>query len=120
MKFTLAIAALLLVCTQAAGLMGGYKQMDVQEALESPIFQSGLNFGLKEFVSQAVADNQLLSDEQIVIKVNSISTQVVNGLNIVYDVDIEDASGEVHNVNFTVYSLPRANVQRLTSYIVRH
>jgi len=120
MKSILAFAAILLVCAQAADVMGGYKQMDPQEALESTIFKNGLNFGLKEFVSQAVADNQLLSDEQIIIKVNSIYAQVVNGLNIVYDVDIEDSQGEVHNVNFSVYSLPRANVQRLTSYVVRH
>jgi len=120
MKALFFVLALTFVCSLAA-VPGGSTQQDVDKLMAfDPSIKELLNFATEQFVQQASQSNAITGTQFTVQKVNSVSTQVVAGMNIKYNVDLVNAEGQVYNVDLTVFSQPWTNTKRLTSFHINN
>jgi len=105
MRFTALILAFAFIClaTSQDFISGNWRKQNVEEFMQDSLYQEMLEFGLKQFGTEAFHDHQLGYSEVGLFTVNSIATQVVNGLRIRYNVECYDLEGVVHNADIVVY-----------------
>ena len=110
------ILAFALVCLSTSSLAGSWRYQDVEDRMNEPFYQSMLDFGLKELGQQAFQNNQLGYAQVGILKVNSIATQVVNGLRIRFNIDFFDVEEGVHNADIVVYRNAGTDAQEFLFY----
>ncbi len=115
MKAIFFVLALTFVCA-LAGVPGGAVQQDAEKLMAfNPSIKEYLDFGVEQFVQQSNDFTGLTLQ-----KVNTVSTQVVAGINYKYNVDMVNAEGKVVNVDLTVFVQTWTNTKRLTSFHVNN
>ncbi len=126
MKTILCLFALALVCSQALSLspaqgdnlLGGWKARDPQEFMKDSENNILLENVLQQFIAQASQANEISSSQLTVQDVKKISTQVVAGMNIRFDVNLVDSNGKVYDVTLVVWSQPWTHTIELTEYTI--
>jgi len=126
MKTILSLFALVLLCSQAVSfahahqdnLPGGWRARDPQEFMKDSHNQEILEKAKQQFITQASQANEISSTQLTVQDVKRISTQVVSGLNIRFEVDLVDVNGKVYDVTLVVWSQPWVNSVKLTEYSI--
>lgn len=114
MKALLLVFALAFICTQAAP--GTYSNIDPKELETSSTLKELLKFAQEEFTKEATEARKISDSELTFKKVISASQQVVNGLNVKFNVELTDKKGKNYYVNWLVFYQPWTGVKQLTLY----
>jgi len=96
--------------------LGGYDQVDEQTANNDASIQSAQNNGAQYVVRQGIATGVLPDGQYQVTRVFSVYQQVVNGINYRFDVELSNGQGKLVRAQYIVYSQPRTNTERVSSY----
>lgn len=96
-------------------IAGGWSSVDVGSLETDENLKDILDFGVKSVVTQAVQSGRLTDSGYQLDKVHSIETQVVQGYNYWFDVDLKNYKGDLERVTFEVYDYPDENTREVTS-----
>jgi len=122
MKALFFVLALTFVCSSlAVTLQGGYQKHENVEQFMAldPSVKELLDFGREQFVQQAAKQsNSITSSDFTIQKINSISTQVVAGMNYKFNVDLVNSQGQVYNVDLVVFSQVWTDTKELISFTI--
>ena len=116
MKFTFFVLALAVFCfssSLAQSQPGGYQSTPID--LENQEQLAILNFGLQEAVQDAIGDGKLAEGNWTIEATNSLETQVVEGTNYEWSIDITNGEGQIVPLDFIVY-VALDNTMSLVSY----
>ena len=96
---------------------GGWKDQDPDDVNKSPFLKQYLDAGVSQFIQQAMKANEISTPDMSVKIVYSISTQVVNGFTVKFNLELVENDGKLHHgVDLVVYSAPGASTKKLISY----
>ena len=112
------LIALAFVCAQA--FVGSFTPQDTNSFLKNADMQALLDFGRNEVAIQATLANKINAPILAVLKINSVATQVVAGMNVKFNVDLIDVNGEVYNVDMVLFVQSWTNTKSLVSYSINH
>jgi hypothetical protein len=97
-------------------LPGGYQDLDVSAADSDADVKASLDFGTGQIIKEAYAAKDIPVSVYKVSKINSISSQVVAGLNHKFDVELSNDLGTTVKTTFVVYWVPWQNTRELTDH----
>jgi len=118
MKFFIALVLALAVCgfVSAQQQPGGYTP--IQWNANNQTLVSFLDFGVQSAVPEAIQAGQISQGNWDWTNVISVQTQVVDGMNYDFIVDIEDGTGDTARMDVIVYVAPDGSAMSLNSYAV--
>ncbi len=122
MKTIFILFALALLCSQALAsidkdnLTGAWKVIDTQKFMEDSENQRVFESAKQQFIAQASQANEISSTQLTVQEIKEISTQVVAGWNIRFEMNLVDDNGKVYDVTLVVFYQPWTNTDKLTEY----
>ena len=101
--------------TQTAG---GWTLLSASDYQNNAVIQSLATFGAQNVTQQAVADGVAPSDSQFTVsKINSVESQVVNGINYRFNVQLTNANNSINLVaTYVVYYQSWTNTRRVLSF----
>ena len=118
MKFFIALILALAVCGFASAQQqpGGYTP--IQWNANNQTLVSFLDFGVQSALPEAIQAGQISQGNWDWTNVISVQTQVVDGMNYDFIVDIEDGTGDTARLNVIVFVAPGGSTMSLSSYAV--
>ena len=118
MKFFIAIVLALAVCGFASAQQQPGDYTPIQWNANNQTLVSFLDFGVQSAVPQAIAAGRISQSDWAWTNVISVQTQVVDGMNYDFIVDIEDGTGDTARMDVMIYVTPDGSAMLLTSYAV--
>ena len=114
MKLVILLLSILAVSyTQS---VGGYQELDVVEAQNSPEILNLIQFGLDAIIQNAVKKGFFTNTNFVLTKVNSVEEQVVNGENYRFNCEFADDKGVKIEAKFVVFENPTKTIRTVMSY----
>ena len=111
--FILLLSLLAVSYTQS---VGGYQELDVVEAQNSPEILNLIQFGLDAIVQNAIKKGFFTNTNFVLTKINSVEEQVVNGENYRFNCDFADDKGVKIEAKFVVFENPTKTIRTVMSY----
>jgi len=115
MKLFILLFSLLAVCYTESPI-GGYQELDVVEAKNSPEILNLIQFGLDAIVQNAIKKGLFSNTNFALTKINKVEEQVVNGENYRFDCEFADETGVKIKAKFVVYENPTKTIRTVMSY----
>jgi len=115
MKLFILLFSLLAVCYTEPPI-GGYQELDVVEAKNSPEILNLIQFGLDAIVQNAIKKGFFSNTNFALTKINKVEEQVVNGENYRFDCEFTDETGVKIKAKFVVYENPTKTIRTVMSY----
>ena len=103
------------VLAASSEMAGGWTPIPTSQLNSDSDLESAFNFGIQQTLQTLVNNKNLPHQTYHESRIYSIESQVVNGYNYRFDVQVKGNRGATARIVFEVYSQPSAGTQQLTS-----